>query len=137
MNTPHRLTRVALAWVFIYSGQDVLRHPQRPAKTAGPLIASMRGSVPITLPDDETIVRANATLQLVGGLALAAGVAPRLAALGLAGSLVPTTAGGHAFWTHDDPAQRVNQRNHFNKNLGLLGGLLAVVLSGGKGSHES
>ena len=57
-----------------------------------------------------------------------------LAALGLAASLVPTTLGGHAFWTHDDPAQRTNQRNHFNKNLGLLGGLLVVALGRGKGS---
>lgn len=137
MTAPHPLARAALAWVFIYSGQDVLRHPQKPAKTAGPLIAAVRAGAPVTLPDDETIVRANAALQVAGGLALAAGIAPRLAALGLAGSLVPTTAGGHAFWTHDDPAQRANQRNHFNKNLGLLGGLLAVVLSGRKGSHES
>jgi putative oxidoreductase len=137
MSGPHPLARLALAWVFIYSGQDVLRHPQKPAKTAGPFIATVRGAAPLDLPDDETIVRANAALQVTGGVALAAGIAPRLAALGLAASLIPTTAGGHAFWTHDDPAQRVNQRNHFNKNLGLFGGLLTVVLSGRKGSHES
>ena len=32
----------------------------------------------------------------------------------------------------DDPVQRVNQRNHFNKNLGLIGGLIIIVISGGR-----
>jgi putative oxidoreductase len=136
MTAPHPLARAALAWVFVFSGQDVLRHPQKPAKTAGPLLATLRHSAPLSLPDDETIVRANAALQVAAGIALAAGIAPRLTAAALAASLVPTTAGGHAFWTHDDPAQRANQRNHFNKNLGLLGGLLAIIISGGKGSND-
>lgn len=137
MTAPSTLARAALAWVFVFSGQDVVRHPEKPTKTAGPLIATMRQLAPITLPPDETIVRTNAAVQVAGGVALAAGIAPRLAAAVLAGSLVPTTLGGHAFWTHEDPAQRTNQRNHFNKNLGLLGGLLAVVFAGGKGSRES
>jgi len=84
------------------------------------------------LPDNEAIVRANAAVQVAGGIALAAGIAPRLAAAGLAASLVPTTVGGHAFWTRDDLAQRANQRNHFNKNLGLL----TVIITGGKGSND-
>jgi putative oxidoreductase len=137
MTAPSTLARAALAWVFVFSGQDVMRHPQKPAKTAGPLLDTMRRAAPIALPDDETIVRANAAVQAAGGVALAAGITPRFSAAVLAATLVPTTLGGHAFWTHEDPAQRANQRNHFNKNLGLLGGLLAVVLAGEKGSRDS
>jgi putative oxidoreductase len=52
----------------------------------------------------------------------------------LTGSLVLTTFAGHSFWKHEDPAQRFNQRNPFNKNIGPFGGLLLVVLTGGKAS---
>ena len=130
MTSPVALGRVALAWVFVFSGQDVFRHPHKPATTAAPLLGAVRNLAPIPLPDDVTLVRVNSATQVLAGSALAAGIATRVAATVLAASLLPTTAGGHAFWTHDDPAQRANQRNHFNKNLALAGGLLIVALGG-------
>jgi putative oxidoreductase len=124
--------RVALACVFVRAGWDVLQKPETAAKKAGPLLSSVRSAAPASLPEDEMLVRANAGVQVVGGLALAAGVAPRLAAGALIGSLVPTTYAGHPFWMLEDPAERTQQRNHFNKNLGLAGGLLLVVLTGAR-----
>ena len=76
-----------------------------------------------------------ATLEIWGALAsgavLALGVSPlsRMAALSLCASLVPTTLGGHAFWTHTDPAARAQQTIHFNKNLALFGGLLYFAIA--------
>jgi putative oxidoreductase len=122
--------RAALAWVFIFSGQDVVRHPEKPSKTAAPLLSALRAHAPVALPEDVVLVRANAAVQVAAAIALALGVAPRAAAAVLAASLVPTTAGGHAFWSHEDPVQRVNQRNHFNKNIGLIGGLVFIVVTG-------
>lgn len=58
---------------------------------------------------------------------LALDVAPRLAAAGLIGCLVPTTLVGHAFWKAGDEAARRTQQTQFLKNLGLLGGLLLVI----------
>ena len=58
---------------------------------------------------------------------LATGRFTRPAALVLAGTLIPTTAAGHAFWNNDDPAARNNNQIHFLKNLGLLGGLLLAA----------
>ena len=52
----------------------------------------------------------------------------RLAALALIGSIVPTTLGGHRFWEETDQAARAQQRMHFLKNLGLLGGLILAAL---------
>jgi uncharacterized membrane protein YphA (DoxX/SURF4 family) len=49
---------------------------------------------------------------------------PRIAALVLAGSLVPTTAAGHRFWEEKDKTQRANQLIHFTKNVSMFGGLL-------------
>jgi putative oxidoreductase len=128
----YTVARIALAVVFIRSGYEVVRAPAKAAATAGPLLGSVRAKSPVPLPEDEQLVRFNAGAQVAGGVLLATGIAPQLAAGVLMGSLVPTTFAGHSFWKHEDPAQRFNQRNHFNKNIGLFGGLLLVVLTGGK-----
>jgi len=74
--------------------------------------------------DEKTWVRINAGVHIGAGLALATGRAPRLSALVLAATLVPTTLAGHRFWEHDEQGMRANQQTHFFKNLSMLGGLL-------------
>lgn len=122
-----RVVRPLLAWVFISGGVDVARKPQPRAQAAAPIIDSMLALFPVPGVDRVAMVRANAVLQVVAGGTMAIGVWPRLSALALAGSLIPTTIGGHPFWTIEDPAQRAQQRTHFNKNLAILGGLLLVA----------
>ena len=122
-----RVVRPLLAWVFISGGVDVARNPQPRAQAAAPIIDSMLALFPVPGVDRVAMVRANAVLQVVAGGTMAIGVWPRLSALALAGSLIPTTIGGHPFWTIEDPAQRAQQRTHFNKNLAILGGLLLVA----------
>jgi uncharacterized membrane protein YphA (DoxX/SURF4 family) len=61
------------------------------------------------------------------GTALAIGIKPRLAALSLAASLIPTTLAGHRFWEEEDERARAMQLTQFLKNLGLLGGLLLAM----------
>jgi len=67
-------------------------------------------------------------VQVVCGALLAAGVAQRLSALALVGSLIPTTLAGHSYWTIEDPTARKLQRIQFHKNLAMIGGLLFAVL---------
>ncbi len=55
-------------------------------------------------------------------------VSPRLSALTLAASLVPTTLAGHAYWKIEDPAARKVQRIQFHKNMAMIGGLLFAAL---------
>jgi uncharacterized membrane protein YphA (DoxX/SURF4 family) len=125
----HTLARLALSWVFVYGGQDVLRHPEPRAKTGGPFIETMRGYVPF-LPDDNVLlVRANAALMVGAGALLGLGKFPRLAATALAASLVPTTLAGHRFWTVEEPQPRAQQVIHVNKNMAMLGGLLLYALT--------
>lgn len=81
------------------------------------------------IPNAEAAVRFNGAAMVVGGVALAAGVLPRAAATGLAVSMVPTTLAAHAFWTNEDPKWRSINRIQFLKNLGMVGGLLAVALA--------
>jgi len=134
--TVHRLrsllqgiVRPLLAWVFVGGGVDVLRNPGPRVATAAPTIDQIRTVVPVLPDDNETVVRLNAGAQIAAGVALALGKVPRLAALTLAGSLIPTTYAGHAFWKISDDQPRAMQRVHFNKNLAILGGLLFVATS--------
>jgi len=52
--------------------------------------------------------------------------------LGVFGPVLIATGMAHRFWEYE-PAQRVNQINHFLKNLALIGAMLYIVV-GGPGS---
>lgn len=127
------VARPLLSWVFINGGIDVLRRPQGRAELAGPFIDRVRAVAPALPGDRVAVVRINAAVQVAAGAALATGRFPRIAALALAGSLVPTTVGGHAFWTHEDTTARKQHRTHFEKNLAIIAGLLLVAADGGAG----
>jgi putative oxidoreductase len=119
--------RVLTGSTYVLLGFDALRAPGARVELAGPVLAAIRGRVPLP-DDDELVVRANAAVQVAAGATLALGVAPRLSAAVLAASLVPTTLAGHPYWTIEDPAERKQQRIHFHKNLALIGGLLFAAL---------
>ena len=93
-----------------------------------PVLDGVRNVVPIPV-DNETVVRANGAAQAVGGAMIIAGVAPRIGASMVLASLIPTTAAGHAFWNHEDPAARTQQQIHFLKNVAMAGGLVSVIAS--------
>jgi putative oxidoreductase len=123
--------RGMLSAIFIVSGVRAVADPEKLVPAAkrvtdrvGPLLEKTDPRLPT---DPRTLVRINGAVHLVGGLLLATGHFTRPAAAALAGSLVPTTFGGHPFWTFEDPAVRVNHQTHFLKNLGLLGGLLLAA----------
>jgi uncharacterized membrane protein YphA (DoxX/SURF4 family) len=127
MSVVRRVARPLLATQFIIGGLDAYRHPASRAKTAAPLLAKI--APPLGLPDDpELVVRANGAVMMGAGAMLAAGKLPRLSALALALSLVPTTMAGHPFWQIKDPKQRAQQRLQLQKNLSMLGGLLLAVV---------
>lgn len=111
------LARACLAAPFVWLGSEAAREPGGRVQLAAEL----------GIPRPELAVRANGAAMVVGGAALGLGRAPRAAALGLVASMIPTTLAGHAFWQHDDPVDRKVNRIQFLKNLGLVGGLLAVA----------
>jgi uncharacterized membrane protein YphA (DoxX/SURF4 family) len=127
MSAVDRVGRLALGWVFVQAGTDVLRDASVPTTKAGPVLSALRSVVPVELPADEVLVRANAAAQVLAGSGVILGVLPRLSALVLLGSLGPTTAAGHRFWEFEPGAERNTQRNHFLKNISIAGGLLHVL----------
>lgn len=120
--------RAMLASMFVGGSIDVLRNPAPRAEAARPVIDRITAAVPQLPRDPVTLVRLNAAVQLAAAALLATGRLRRPAAAVLAVSLVPTTFGGHRFWTFDDPAQRKQQQIHFQKNVAMLGGLLLAAV---------
>jgi putative oxidoreductase len=119
--------RVLTGSTYVLLGFDALRAPGGRVDQAGPVLAAMRKAVPLP-EDDELVVRFNAGVQVAAGAMLAMGKAPRLSALALAVSLVPTTLAGHAYWAIEDPEVRKIQRIQFHKNMAMIGGLLFAAL---------
>ena len=121
--------RTLLAGIFVVSGWEALQDPrtgEQIAEEAVPL-ADKAG-----LPTDPArMVKLNGAVQFGAGVLMMAGWMPRLAALALAASLVPTTYAAHRFWEIDDPADRRTQLLQALKNGSILGGLLLASLDRG------
>ncbi|SFK91843.1 DoxX family protein [Geodermatophilus ruber] len=128
-----RIARPLLAATFVWGGIDTLRNPQPRVEGARPVVDTIAEradkQLPVQVPRDvEQWVKIDAAVKIGAGTLFALGKLPRLSALVLAASIVPTTLAGHRFWEYDDPQQKSGQLVHFLKNLGLLGGLLIAAV---------
>jgi putative oxidoreductase len=130
---PVRTTaRTLIAMSFLGGGVRAMMHPEASVADATPVVDRLAPLVKRVAPwvptDPATLVRVNAAVQVAGGVLLASGRAPRVAAAALAAALVPRTLADHAFWRAKEPAERRAQRSQFVKDLGLLGGLLLAAV---------
>jgi putative oxidoreductase len=116
-----------VASIFILQGYDTFRRPDRVAPLAEPVVRPLAERVPTMPVKAEQAVRINGAVQMVAGTLLALGRLPRLSALAMAGTLVPTTLAGHRFWEADEEGDQAQQRIHFLKNLSMFGGLLIAA----------
>jgi len=116
-----------LAAIFIVQGFDTLFRPERVSPRAEPVVQRLAEFVPPVPAQTEQAVRINGAIHLVAGSLLAVGRLPRLSALVLAATLVPTTLAGHRFWESKDKQEREQQRIAFMKNMSMLGGLLITA----------
>ena len=127
MTLLRRIARPMLASIFISGGVDALRNPGGKAAAAESITPITKNIPALADQDPENLVRINGAAQVAAGTLLALNRFPRLSALVLAASIVPTTAAGHRFWEVDDDMARSQQKVHFLKNVGLLGGLLLAA----------
>jgi uncharacterized membrane protein YphA (DoxX/SURF4 family) len=134
-----RIARPLLAASFINDGVDALRNPQPHVAQAAPLVEMVANTadkqLPVQLPKDTAQwVKVIAGVKVGAGGLFALGRLPRVSALLLGATAVPTALAQHRFWEADG-AERANQTKHFLHSLGLLGGLLiAAVDTEGKPS---
>lgn len=122
------IARPMLASMFVVGGVSSLKNAEAAAVAAKPVtdrFVPLAQKVSPSAPTEATTwVRVNGATQVLAGLALATGRAPRLSALALAATLVPTTVAGHPFWKETEPEKKSTQRTHFFKNVSMLGGLM-------------
>jgi len=83
-------------------------------------------------PAPELMAYLSTIIELAAGVPLIIGWQTRRVAWVLIVYVLIATGMAHRFWEYE-PAQRVNQINHFLKNLALIGAMLYIVV-GGPGS---
>jgi putative oxidoreductase len=127
MALSRRLARPLLASIFVVGGWDALWNPEGKVKKAAAVTEPLAQKAGVDALDSEALVRINGAVQVGAGVLLALGKFRRLAAVALIGSIVPTTYAGHRFWEEVDPVSRNQQKMHFLKNVGLLGGLILAA----------
>ncbi|MGO0602970.1 DoxX family protein [Brevibacterium linens] len=121
--------RMLTAPIFITGGLSAVKDPAGKAAMAESTLDSIREYVPGLPDDNELLVRINGGVQILAGATLLLGIKPRLSALVLAGSLIPTTLAGHSFWEMEGGDAKAHQ-TQFSKNLAALGGLLLIAGDG-------
>ncbi|GAA1013478.1 MULTISPECIES: DoxX family membrane protein [Streptomyces] len=119
--------RPLLASMFVAGGLEAVRRPEAVTSLAEPVVRRIGECVTVLPERTEEVVRLNGGVQVAAGVLLGLGRLPRLSALVLAVSLVPTTVAAHRFWEVEDTAERVQQQVHFLKNMSMLGGLLIAA----------
>jgi putative oxidoreductase len=134
MSLSRAIARPLLSSMFVYGGLDALQHPESKVKTAEPVAGPIAERIPHLTTDTETLIRINGAVMVGAGVLLATGKFRRLASAALIASLVPTTYAGHRFWEESDDVSKAQQRIHFLKNMGLLGGLILAALDEGRPS---
>lgn len=119
------MARPLVATSFIVSGMEKLRDPRSHAEELTPSFKPIADRVDwLAGKDPEMLVRVQGAIGVGAGTMLALGKCPRLSALLLATSLLPTVLAEHQYWTEDDPERRETQRSL----LLLKGGLAAALL---------
>ncbi|GHF11498.1 hypothetical protein GCM10017786_51590 [Amycolatopsis deserti] len=120
-----------LASIFIYGGINALKQPEGHAEAVKPVldkVGEQRDKLPDAVPTDPvSLVKIDAGVKIAAGTLFALGKFPRLSALALLGSLVPTTVAGHPFWEAKDPQEKQQQLIQLLKNAGLAGGLMIAA----------
>jgi len=111
--------RVLLGWLFLASGWAKINN------IAG-TTAYMAG---LGLSPPEICAYFAAIVELLMGCALILGIATRYAALAAFVWVVVATAIAHRYWTYPAAAQGA-QYNNFLKNLAIMGGSLAIFVTG-------
>lgn len=136
MGLGRALGRAMIGSMFIYGGQNAFRHAEMltpgvedKLRTWAPWLVDRAGST--------TLVKANGAAMVAAGSTLALGILPKASAAVLLGSLVPTTAAGHAFWEQEDPGARARHTTGFLSNVAAGGGLLLVLATRRKRSRDA
>jgi len=124
------LARTMLSAIFVVGATSAWKRAdllaEKSQRVTKPIASATGGTL---TPED--LVKVNAVVQVSAAGLFALGIFPRVMAIVLGVSLVPTTMVGHAYWEISDEPDRTQQKIHFLKNAGLIGGLMFAALDTG------
>ena len=109
--------RAVLGGFFVYSG---IHHFLQASKMADYVRSK-------NLPAPKAGVYATGAVLAGGGASLLLGVKPKLGSAALAAFLAAVSTLIHDFWRTEDPQQREKDFIDFEKNIALLGAVLALM----------
>jgi len=113
------LARALMAAVFLYSGQDKIRHWR----------AGVEEVAGLGMPMPQLFAAATIVVQIVGGLSVLSGIGLFFGAAVLALFTAAATILGHRFWLlHGQPAKQ--ELTTTLEHLAIVGGLLLLAVSG-------
>ncbi|MDN4475866.1 DoxX family protein [Demequina sp. SYSU T00192] len=118
MDTVFLIARILVALIFLLSAVGHVANANAMAQ-----YADYKGA-----PGGKAGVIVSGIAMGVGGLMILLGIWGEIGALLIAATLIPVTFFMHAFWKETDPQARQTEQISFNKNLGLIGGALALFL---------
>jgi putative oxidoreductase len=107
-----------MAAVFVVNGLGIVDQSVAAKELAGVGLSGATASV---------LMLAARSVETAAGFALAFGIFPRWAALGLLIFLVPATWIGHPFWRLAGTPAIQGQMVSFFKNVAIMGGLLFIM----------
>jgi putative oxidoreductase len=114
--------RLCMAAVFLYSGQDKLRHWRKAVAE----VAELKLPVPAAMAGGTIAV------QLIGGLSLVSNFETAIGAALLAGFTIAATLIGHRYWLlTGDPAKQAFTTAL--EHLAIVGGLMLVAVDALRG----
>ena len=115
------IARILLAWVFV--------------GVAYGAITNFAGSVAyftsLKLSPPELWTWAALLIELLISVSLILGIGTRYAAILVFVFVVVATALAHRYWEYPAGPQQIGQYNNFLKNISIMGGALAIFVTGG------
>ncbi len=118
MNTVFLIARILFALIFLLSAIGHLTQASAMAQ-----YADYKGA-----PGGKLGVILSGIAMGVGALMVLLGVFGDLGSLIVAATLIPISLFMHAFWKETDAQAKQAEQVSFNKNIGLIGGALALFL---------
>jgi putative oxidoreductase len=113
--------RIMLAWVFVGSAYGAINN----------FAGSVGYFTSLKLVAPELFVWVALLVEFLISVSLILGVGTRYGAILAFVFVVVATALAHRYWEYPAGAQQIGQYNNFLKNISIIGGALAILVTGG------
>ncbi len=114
------LGRIMLAWLFVGVAYGTIIN----------FAGSLSYFTSLKLPAPALFTWVALVLELVMSVGLILGIGTRYAAILIFVFVVVTTAIAHRYWEYPAGPQQIGQYNNFLKNISIMGGALAIFVTG-------